>query len=138
MTTTPTREFVSREEFESFERNVEQSFRRLGGDIERVVSKLDAISRPSYGVMGTFAGLGVTVIALVGSLAAQPFLRDLERLERRTDAVEVQAAGLNATRWSRDDHERFQDQIERTTENLRLRVLDLEKGFAAQHSRKGE
>ena len=51
------RSYISRDEFEVFERNVDQSFSRLADAITTLSSKVDRMASTDWRTFGMFAGL---------------------------------------------------------------------------------
>ena len=123
------RAYISRDEFEVFERNVEGSFRRLGSDLDRIATKIDAMAKPPTMMILGLLSLSVALVGGIGTLAMQPFLRDLARIEATQGTTQETLQNIQASRWTREDHERFEDRIDQRHDALRARVLEVERGI---------
>jgi hypothetical protein len=97
-------------------RNVAASVQQLANTqaagMERIYSKIDAVSRPNFSVMGTWAG----VVLLFVGMAGAPYVREIWRVEH--DGRVALMAGLAEATTGRDRIER--DQRDRSADNRKL------------------
>ena len=98
------RRFISRDEFEVFEKNVDSAFARLSEAVSELSNKMDRASTTNWPVLTGFGSLIIAIIALAGA----PFMRDLSRLDRGLDALADKVLSIQSNRWSRADHESFE------------------------------
>lgn len=128
---------------------------RVGGiedGIKTIVGKLDARDRLPWGVIGTFAGLVLTVIVSVGGLAFRPLgdgITDLKaslvKMESRTDRYvprEDLDARFTVLSQRRDDLQRLSDarveRMERDLDGATKQIVprgEHEQMWAAQRAR---
>lgn len=111
------RTYISRDEFEVFERNVDRSFGNLSEAMASITAKIDRLNSADYKTLGMVVSLMITI----GVLAMSPFLRDLSRLEARQDKISNQITLGTGDRWTEDD-ERAQ-QTHELSETRRLEAL---------------
>lgn len=112
------RTYISRDEFDVFERNVDRSFANVTEAINALTGKIDRMGATDWRVYCMFAGLVLTI----AGLAAQPYVTQLWRLEeaQRVDGKELR----EEIRRERTLHlsplaERL-DRIEREQEHSRI------------------
>jgi hypothetical protein len=101
------RNYIGREEFEVFERSVDQSFSRLADAITTLTNKVDRMSSTDWRTFGMFAALILSIV----TLAASPFLRDLDRLGRNQEVLREKVEMNVGDRWTEDDHREYDQHI---------------------------
>ncbi len=120
------RSYISRDEFEVFEKNVDRNFSDLGNAVSNLNTKLDKMGSTDWKTFGMFAGLILTVVSLGGSLLVRDFTRlefnqaTLEReqveevryLEAELSKIDDRQDHVSVTRWSKADQEKHnKDQL---------------------------
>ena len=101
-------------------------------DVEKLTISVDRLAqtvgewmrtsgRPNWGWIVGAVGL----LATIGGLAAAPFIRDIQRQDIEIRALELQQNGVNATRWSREDHEVYRERDERHDREMEERLMGL-------------
>lgn len=149
------RSYISRDEFEVFEKNVDRSFTDLAKAVSNLSSKIDKMGSTDWKTLGMFAALILTAISLGGSLVVREIntlsnviqtsqIRTTEKFKEYNEKLDHQDAELDqviATRWSRSDHElysaieresikreisRLESLIDKSEETLTGNVKDLE------------
>ncbi len=109
------RSFISRDEFEVFERNVDTSFARLTDAVTSLTDKIDSKTATNWGVLTGFGTLLLAVVALAGA----PFMRDLGRLEVNRQSLESEFRAHTMT----DGHSPMIQRMAGTEKSMDLYIL---------------
>ena len=102
------RSYVSREEWESFDRNVSKSFRELGDAVRDLRREISALANKGTDWRAIISGVGVfaTVLSLVGGLVAYGLNARMDTNQADIRDLQVSAAAVAQTRYTRSDADR--------------------------------
>jgi len=103
------RSYISRDEFEVFEKNVDRSFQSVTDALRGLERKMDQLGSTDWKTLGMFAGLILSVV----SLGSQPFRENIERLQNKS--------GGHAS-WIAE-HDRIVSALN-ATQNERLKAME--------------
>lgn len=100
------RTYISRDEFEVFERNVGNSFTSISESIKALTAKVDTMRTTNWSTLVAFGSL----ILVVAGLAASPFMRDIGRLEDQYQRTSQKLENIVTSRWTNADQAEFADE----------------------------
>lgn len=108
------RTYISRDEFEVFEKTNARSFDNVTTAIQTLTVKIDRMGSTDWKTFGMFA----SIILAIGSLAFTPFLRDLSRLERHQETMQIGTQD----RWTAADQRSYEQQALMETRRLEQEI----------------
>ena len=114
------RSYISRDEFEVFERNDVAWKASMTRAIDGLAEKLDRMGSTDWKTFGMFAGLILSIV----TLGASPFLRDLGRIERRQETRDAQMVQLREAIYANSLIIAERSRIIEKVEALEARVRD--------------
>lgn len=122
------REYISRSEFEYFERSVNANFSNLNDSMSDITAKLDKLGTTDFKTIGLFAGLLFTLISFAAILIGRE-ITSIEKkyTEKHNNLYELvrynqeHAIETKTNRYTSEDHEKYSD---RQIEEHR-RIVDL-------------
>ena len=127
---------LSRLETQAAETRTAQS--SLFGEVHELKQSLDGFMGEVRGYMQTagranwsvLIAFGMLILA-IGALAASPFMRDLDRVERKSDRADERIDAIAESRWSREQHDAYRAQIRGELDVLRQAIVQQEIRAAA-------
>ena len=127
---------LSRLETQAAETRTQQS--SLFGEVHELKNALDGFMGEVRGYMQTagranwsvLVAFGMLILA-IGALAASPFMRDLDRLDAKSDRNDERIDAIAESRWSREQHDAYRAQTRAELDVLRQALVQQEIRAAA-------